>query len=74
MEYLYGVLIAAAIPLIFFSLVIPGVRISLWAGEAVDGFGWLGWVVYMTGAFWSLFLAIGACVWFVLRVTCGVVA
>lgn len=67
LDVVVGCLSLAAFPLIFFVLVIPGIRISMWAGEkASSGKGfcevdWVGWIVYMVGSFWSLMVGIGAC-------------
>lgn len=66
LELIPVVLAAAAIPLIFFSIVIGGVKLSMAAGESLGGMTFMGWVVYMTGVFWSLGLAVGACIGWVL--------
>jgi len=72
MAVILDVLSIAAFPLIFFGVTIPAFRGLLWLVDRVldgrnplDNFkdwqAWVAWVMYFTGAFWSLGLGIAAC-------------
>lgn len=72
MGMILGILSLAAFPLIFFGVVIPTFRGLLWLVDRVldgrdpfDNFrdwqAWVAYVMYFTGAAWSLGLGIAAC-------------
>lgn len=82
MDMVLGVMAIAAMPLIFFAVLIPGFRGVLWIVDRIldgrdptEGFKewqvWVSWTIYMTAAFWCLGLAIGACSLFGWVVTLG---
>jgi len=72
MEMILGLVGIAAFPLIFFVVTIPTFRALLWTVDRVldgrdpfDNFrdwqAWVAYVLYFTGAAWSLGLGIAAC-------------
>ncbi len=69
LDVLLAVAVIAAVPLIFFSVAISGWKISTWAGDKFEsdygGMNFVGWIVYMTGCFWSTGLAVGSCALFI---------